>query len=434
MSRTGHVSRRAFLRTAAAAAACAGPLVVSARALGAGGVRPASDRIGVASIGAGNMGGNHLRGLVRNGEVQMVALCDVDYHVLEAAAETVNQAYAERKRTGTFTGCFQARDFRDVLQRRDVDAVVIAVPDHWHAPIVIAACEAGKDVYGEKPLSLTIEEGKKMVRAVRRTGRVFQTGTQRRSSAGVRHVCELVRNGRIGRLQRMTCGVGGWNRDCGPTWHPEPVPPELDYDLWLGPAPWAPYHHLRCHYSFRFILDYSGGQLTNNGAHWADLAQWAIGADGSGPVEVEGACDWPETGLFTVPRNIDVTATYAGGVQVNFRDTGGVPRFYGTEGWVGIDGRADPPGLLDSVIRPDEVRLYRSRGSHMDNFLECVRTRREPAAPVEVGHRGATVCHLGVIAMRLGRKVRWDPAAERFIDDPEADRLADRAMRAPWMV
>jgi predicted dehydrogenase len=427
------LTRRAFLR-GASATALAAPAIVSARSLGAEGARAASDRVGVASIGINNMGGNHLRGLVRNGDVQMVALCDVDYNVLEAAAKTADQAYAERKRSGTFTGCFQARDFREVLDRPDVDAVVIAVPDHWHIAIATAACEAGKDVYCEKPLTLTIEQGKKMIRTVRRTGRVFQTGTQRRSWATARHICELVRNGRLGKVQRMTCGVGGWNRRCEPTWTPEPVPPELDYDMWLGPAPWEPYHHLRCHYSFRFIMDYSGGQLTNNGAHWADIGQWALGADGSGPVEVEGTCEWPESGLFTVPRNINVTATYANGAQVNFRDSGGSPTFYGTEGWVSLDNKADPPGLLNSVIGADEVRLYRSRGNHMDNFLECVRTRREPAAPVEVGHRSATVCHLGVIAMRLGRKVRWDPAAERFPDDAEAERLADRAMRAPWQV
>jgi len=425
------LTRRTWLKRTAAAAAAA-PVMITSSALGAGGARPASERIGVASIGIRNMGGNHLRGLVRNDEVQMVALCDVDYRNLESAAQAVDKAYGERKKAGTFTGCFQSRDFRDVLQRPDVDAVVSAVPDHWHILIATAACEAGKDVYSEKPLSLTIPQGRAMVETVRRTGRVFQTGTQRRSWQRARHLCELVRNGRIGKVQRMTCGVGGWNRQCEATWQPEPVPPEFDYDMWLGPAPWEPYHPLRCHYSFRFVLDYSGGQLTNNGAHWADLGQWALGTDGSGPVEVEGTCEWPESGLFTVPRHIDVTATYANGAKLNFKDSGGQPRFYGTEGWIGLDGQCDPPGLFDSVIGPDEVRLYRSEGSHMDNFLECVRTRRPPAAPVEVGHRSATVCHLGVIAMRLGRTVRWDPAAERFADDPEAERLARRAMRAPW--
>jgi len=433
MRHAKRLTRRTFLLRAAGAA-LAGPLVVSARTLGAEGARPPSDRIHVANIGIRNMGGGHLRALVRNREAHVVALCDVDYSVLEAAAKTVEGAYGKQAKGGTFKGCFQTRDFREVLDRPDVDAIVVAVPDHWHGVITVAACKAGKDVYCEKPLSLTINQGQAMVKAVRRYGRVFQTGTQRRSWATARHICELVRNGRIGRLQRVTCGVGGWNRQCEPTWQPEPVPPELDYDMWLGPAPWEPYHHLRCHYSFRFVLDYSGGQLTNNGAHWSDIAQWGIGADGSGPVEVEGTCEWPETGLFTVPKHIDVTATYAGGVTVNFKDSGGSPKFYGTEGWVSLDNKAHPPSLLKSAIKPDEIHLYASRGSHMDDFLQAVRTRQDPAAPVEVGHRSATVCHLGVIAMRLGRKVRWDPAAEQFIDDPEADRLRDRAMRSPWTV
>ncbi|HUU10608.1 MAG TPA: Gfo/Idh/MocA family oxidoreductase [Phycisphaerae bacterium] len=424
LHRAGGMRRRAFL--GAAGAAVAGPWVVGARALGADGARAASDRIGVASIGIRNMGGGHLGALVHNRDAQVVAVCDVDYGVLEAAEKTVQKAYGEA------AGCFATRDFREVLDRRDVDAAVLAVPDHWHVPMAIAACKAGKDVYCEKPLSLTIPQGQAMVRTVRRYGRVFQTGTQRRSSATVRHVCELVRNGRIGRVTKVTCGVGGWNRECGPTWQSEPVPPELDYEMWLGPAPWAPYHPLRCHYSFRFVMDYSGGQLTNNGAHWSDVVQWGLGADGSGPVEVEGTCDWPRTGLFTVPRNIHVTATYAGGAQVHFTDSGGEPKFYGTEGWIDSGNRSDPLSIARSEVGPDEVRLYRSAGSHMDNFLACVRTRHEPAAPVEVGHRSATVCHLGVIAMRLGRKVRWDPAAEQFVDDPVADRLLNRAMRSPW--
>jgi len=433
MHNAKRLTRRTLLARAAGAA-LAGPVIASATALGAGGARAASDRINVANIGIRNMGGGHLRSLVRNREAQVVAICDVDYNVLDAGKQTVERAYGQATKGGTFKGCFQTRDFREILARPDIDAIVAAVPDHWHGAIAVAACKAGKDVYCEKPLSLTINQGKAMVKAVRRYGRVFQTGTQRRSWATARHVCELVRNGRIGRLQRVTCGVGGWNRQCEPTWQPEPVPPELDYQMWLGPAPWEPYHHLRCHYSFRFVLDYSGGQITNNGAHWSDMAQWAIGADGSGPVEVEGTCNWPTTGLFTVPKNIDVTATYASGVKVNFKDSGGSPKFYGTEGWVSLDNQADPPAILQSAIKPDEIHLYASQGSHMDDFLASVRTRRDPAAPVEVGHRSATVCHLGVIAMRLGRKVTWDPVAEQFVADPEADRMMDRAMRSPWSV
>lgn len=424
------LTRRVFLARAAAAAV-AGPVIVRASSVGAQGRSP-SERIAVACVGVRNMGGGHLKGLVRNNRARVVAVCDVDSSIRQSGLDLVERTYGEERAAGAFRGCQGTGDFRELLSRPDVDALVIAVPDHWHAPMTIAACRAGKDVYCEKPLSLTINQGKAMVAAVRRHGRVFQTGTQRRSFAVVRHVCELVRNGRIGKLLKVTAGVGRNNVQCEDTWQPEPVPPELDYDMWLGPAPWEPYHHLRCHYSFRFVLDYSGGQVTNNGAHWTDVAQWGIGADGSGPLEIEGAAEYPRTGLFNTASKIDFTATYASGAQLNLTSDGGSPRFFGTEGWLSVEGAASRPALLKSEVGPNEIRLYRSEGSHMDNFLECVRTRREPAAPVEVGHRGATVAHLGNIAMRLGRKVRWDPVAERFIDDPEADRMMDRAMRGPW--
>ena len=425
------VTRRGFL-AGAAAAALAGPALVSASALGAAGARAPGDRIHVACIGVNNMGGGHLQGLVGNPDVQVVAVCDVDAKVRERGLETVARAYGDRRGTGPFEGCDGECDFREVLDRADVDAVVIAVPDHWHAPIAIAAARAGKDIYCEKPMTLTIAEGRAMIQAVRRYGRVFQTGTQRRSWAKVRHVCELVRNGRIGRLLRVTAGVGANSRQCAPTWQPEPVPPELDYDLWLGPAPWAPYHPQRCHYSFRFLGDYSGGQVTNNGAHWADVAQWAIGADGTGPLQIEGRAEYPTSGLFDTATKADFTATYAGGVQFRMTMDWGEPRFEGTEGWIDIAGGADPPSVLKSRIGPGEVHLYEADGDHMGDFLRCVRTRKDPAAPVEVGHRSAAVCHLGNIAMRLGRKVKWDPVAERFVNDPEADRMLSRAMREPW--
>ena len=425
------LTRRQFLKRGAAAA-LAGPVIVSASALGAGESRAPSDRIHVASIGVNNMGGGHLKGLAGNPDVQVVAVCDVDAKVRERGLETVARAYGEKRRTGSFKGCDGYNDFREVLARPDVDAVVIAVPDHWHAPISIAAAQAGKDIYCEKPMTLTIAEGRAMIGAVRRYRRVFQAGTQRRSWARVRHVCELVRNGRIGRLLRVTAGVGGNNRTCEPTWEPAPVPPELDYDLWLGPAPWAPYHPLRCHYSFRFIRDYSGGQMTNNGAHWADVAQWGIGADGTGPIEIEGRAEYPRSGLFDTATKADFTATYASGVRLNLNMGWGEPRFDGTEGWVDVAGNAEPASILKSRIGPNEIHLYEADGDHMGDFLRCVRTRKDPAAPVEVGHCSATVCHLGNIAMLLGRKVKWDPEAERFVGDPEADRMLSRATREPW--
>jgi predicted dehydrogenase len=419
------LSRREFLADAVAAAAA--PFIVRASAMGASELPSPSNRVSVASIGVNNMGGQHLGTLLGTPAARLVAVCDVDAQVRAAAL-----ARAERK-YGPQGGCTGHNDFREVLDRPDVDAVVIAVPDHWHAPLSLAALRAGKDVYCEKPMTLTISQGRAMIEAVRRTGRVFQTGTQRRSWPQVRHVCELVRNGRLGKVLRVSAGVGLNNRQCGPTWEPEPVPAGFDYEMWLGPAPWEPYHHLRCHYSFRFILDYSGGQITNNGAHWADVVQWALGADGSGPVEIEGKAAWPTTGLFNTATDFRCTCTYANGAKFTLSGSGGPVKFEGTEGWITLENKADPPSLLSSVIRPDEVRLYDSGGrNHMENFLHCVRTRREPAAPAEVGHGSATVCHLGNIAMILGRRVKWDAAAERFVNDPEADRLLARAMRSPW--
>ncbi|MHC4574561.1 MAG: hypothetical protein ACYS76_10595 [Planctomycetota bacterium] len=249
-----------------------------------------------------------------------------------------------------------------------------------------------------------------------------------------------MRNGRIGRLKRIITLVGPNNRK-GPArdWKPMPVPEGFDYDMWLGPAPWEPYHRDRCLYKFRFILDYSGGQTTNLGAHSLDMAQWGNGTDHTGPVEVEDlGGEFPNDGLFDTPTNIHFRARYANGVELICKtDVNGWvgARFEGTEGWVQVGSGFDthPASLKTSVIGPDEVHLYQSRNHHR-NFIDCIKTGREPAAPVEVGHRSATVCHLGNIAMMLKRKLRWDPGKERFIGDEQANRMLDRPRRAPWHI
>jgi len=427
------ITRRKFIQGAVAAAAA--PFVISENALGAGGRASPSERVNVVCIGVRNMGGGHVRTLAGNSGAQVVGICDVDAQVRDAAIGVVARAYGRPDAKAEDVGCPGYNDFREVLARADVDAVVTAVPDHWHAIIAIEACKAGKDVYSEKPLALTVAQGWAMIDAVRRYGRVFQTGTQRRSWSQVRHICELVRNGRIGKVLRASAGVGLNNVKCEPTWQPEPVPPGFDYEMWLGPAPWEPYHPLRCHYSFRFVLDYSGGQITNNGAHWSDVIQWALGADGSGPLEVEGRAEWPTTGLFTTATDFECTYTYPGGTQAVLSPRGGGPKFEGTEGTLVIgDSKAAPPQGY-APIRPDEVHLYDTHGeSHMENFLRCVRTREEPSAPVEVGHRSATVCHIGNIAMMLGRRLKWDPVAERFVNDDQANSMLWRAMRSPWHI
>jgi len=253
-------------------------------------------------------------------------------------------------------------------------------------------------------------------------------------------MCEMVRNGRIGDVRRISTYVGGWNK-AGPTgaWKPTPVPDGFDYDFWLGPAPWEPYHKDRCFYNFRFILDYSGGQVTNLGAHCLDLAQWAIGRDHSGPVEIADAgSEWPTDGLFDVATKVAFRARYANGVELECVQTEEqlACRFEGTEGWVqsgyrGSGYTSSKPGLINSVLGPNEISLGASL-NHFRNFLDCVRTREEPIAPVEVGHRSATFCHIANIAMMLHRTLRWDPKTEQFIGDDEANRMLSRVYRTGW--
>jgi predicted dehydrogenase len=425
------VTRRRFLKGTATAALGA-PYVLTSAALGAAGRAGAGDRITVACIGVRNKGGGHLETLLGNGAVQVVAVCDVDAGVRQRAVNRAVGAYARRAAGGTFQGVAGVEDFRDVCARDDVDAVVVATPDHTHAVISAAAMRAGKDVYVEKPMTLTIREGRVLADVARRHGRVVQVGSQRRSSRRHCFACELVRNGRIGKLLRVETQVPVRPAQPMP-WSPEPVPKGFHYDLWLGPAPPQPYTRNRCHYNFRFVRDYSGGEMTNFGAHYFDIAQWGIGADAGGPVEVQGeGQSWPN-GLWNTFHHVRVEWTYADGVKMVCTSGAGGTRFIGTDGWIDADGRiAEPPCVLQSRIGPGEIQLHHVAASHMTNWLECIRTRQDPSASVEVGHRSATVCHLGNIAMTLGRRLRWDPVREEFPGDDEANRLAWRPYRSPW--
>ncbi len=442
-----NLTRRDFLRTASACgAACALPSIVPASVFGAA---APSNRIHMGVIGTGNQGFNDMKGFLQNEDLRIVAVCDVNtasygyktadqFRGREPARKLVSEFYAQNQRGGTYKGCDAYSDFREVIDRDDVDAVLIVVPDHWHAVMANMAARAGKHIYCEKPMSLTVAEGQSMVETVRRCGIVFQTGSHERSNAQSRFACELVRNGRIGQLKRMIATVGPNNKTCPPgAWTPTPVPDGFDYDMWLGPARWVPYHEDRCFYNFRFGLDYSGGQTTNYGAHSLDLAQWGNDTEMTGPVEFEdvGAV-FPKDGLFDAPTYIHFRARYENGVELVCK-TGPENmqiRFEGTEGWVQTGYRGfttEPASLKTSVIGANEIHLYESN-DHYRNFLDCIKTGRETAAPVELGHRSATVCHLGNIAMRLGRKIRWDPAAEQIIGDEAASRYLDRAHRAPW--
>lgn len=455
---TKSMPRRTFLKQAAgvATATLAVPMFIPSSAMGNTGSTPPSERITMASIGCGGMGTNNLRAFLAQPDVQVLAVCDVvtasdeyghwykqgwngAWFGREPARKIVDDEYARKSPSGSYKGCDAYVDFREIIDRDDIDAVCITTPDHWHAIPAVLAATAGKDIYCEKPLSLTVADGRAMVEAARRFNTVFQTGTQRRSSEQYRFICELIRNGRIGKFQKALVAIGANNKQAPPAdWQPMPVPEWLDYDRWLGPAPWVPYHKDRCLYTFRFGLDYSGGQTTNLGAHGIDIVQWANGTDETGPVEIEDlGGEFPSDGLFTTATKVDFLARYANGLELVCRtQKDELYRFEGTDGWIQMptysnDWTCYPASLKTTVIGPEEMHLYKSNDHHR-NFIDCIRSRGRTAAPAEVGHRSTSVCHLGNIAMRLGRKLHWDPAAERFTDSEEANQMLTRPMRSPW--
>jgi len=421
------LTRRAFLRRAAAAAA---PTLIPASVLGAPGTPPPSEKIAVGFIGVGGHGlGWNLRRYLTLPQARVLAVCDVDAKRMVKARDVVNQQYMNRD-------CAMTRDFREILARKDIDAVMISTPDHWHTLISVMAVRAGKDVQCEKP-TLAIDEGKILIREVRKRKRVFQTSTEDRSVPVYHRMAELVRNGRIGKLQKIEVVLPKQ-----PTWPgdptPQPVPPELDYDMWLGPAPWAPYTKDRVHFNFRWIRDYSGGILTDWGTHLFDTAQWANDTERSGPVEVEGTGSFWEGGLFNTVKDYDVTYRYANGVVMTCKPGNPSIKFIGTEGWVGNVGwraplQAGSKKILESRIGPEEIHLYTNPAGEHADFLKCVKSRKDPYFPVDIGHRVSTVCHLANIALLLGRKLRWDPEKEEFIGDESANAMRRvRPMRKPW--
>ncbi len=427
MIRKRPISRRQLLKSAAALAAA--PCFVPASALGRAGRPAASERIALGFIGVGNMGGGHLGNFLGIGEVQIVAICDVDKAKREAAREQVERHYADQREAGTYTGCETFNEFESLLARPDIDAVLIAVPDHWHAIISIAACRAGKDVYCEKPLSLTVREARAMADAVRRYGRVFQTGSQQRSSENFRRACELVRSGRIGKVHEVEVNIGVPSTD--KQFAPEPVREGLDWDRWLGPAPWAPYNAERCSGSYsggwRLVRDYSGGMTTDWGAHHFDIGQWGLGMDESGPVEIIPPDE---------PGGWGLTFVYENGVRMFRGPKANGIQFRGSDGMIEVNRghfRAEPAALADEPLAPGDVHLYESPGHQVD-WLRCIRTRQRPICDVEIGCRTITACHLGNIACWLGRKIRWDPRKEEIIGDGEAARWLDRPKRAPWRI
>ncbi len=424
------IDRRSFVRGAMAVGAFgAAPTILPSRVVGQDGQVVPSERITVGFIGTGGHGiDRNLRMYLGQPDARVLAVCDVDRNNMARAKTLVDARYGN-------TDCATTTDFREVLARPDIDAVMISTPDHWHVLMSVMAVRAGKDVQCEKP-TLTIDEGKILVRTVRRYGKVFQTSTEDRAERVHHRMAELVRNGRIGKLQRIEVILPKQPNGPGdPT--PQPVPPELDYDMWLGPAPYAPYTKDRVHFNFRWIWDYSGGIICDWGTHLFDTAQWANDTERSGPVEIEGTGTHWQGGLYNTVKDYDVTYRYANGVVMTCRPGNPSIKFIGTDGWVGNRGwlgalEASRPEILNSVIGPNEIHLYTNPAGEHRDFLDGVKTRKDPYFPVDIGHRVATVCHLANIAIRLGRKLKWDPDAEQFVGDDEANRMMSRPMRSPW--
>ncbi len=424
-------SRRQFLRNAAGVSAgiVGFPYIIRSTALGADGAVAPSERIILGCIGVGSQGTGNMRGFLGKKMAHVVAVCDVDKGHRDSAKKIVDDKYGN-------SDCKTYVDFRELIARDDIDALSLAMPDHWHSIPVVTAARAGKDMYGEKPLARTIHEGQVMRDTVNRYGRIWQTGSWQRSVGNFHHGAELVRNGRIGKVTRVEVGLPtGGGSDVKPV---QPAPANLDWDFWLGPAPWVPFRGVS-HWDWRWIMDYSGGQLTDWAGHHIDIAHWGLGLDETGPVEIEGKGVYPKDGIYNVPIEYKFTCKYANGIEMVVANDRQQPKgmgtvWYGEKGWVHVDrGRqaTNPSELWNETIGPNEDRLYESRDHHQ-NFLDCVKSRRKTITPIEIAHRSISVGLLGEIAMLLERKLRWDPDKEQFVNDPEATRLLSRPMRSPW--
>jgi predicted dehydrogenase len=443
-------TRRSFLKKAgtAVSAIFVAPTIIPASALGKNGHIAPSDRINLAFIGAGNQAENDVGGFLSDERVQITAICDVNKESTgywdgkvggrDFIMKKVDNFYSEKygKKYKSSKGFV---DFREVLNLKEVDAVEVVTPDHWHSIPVLMAAAAGKDIYCQKPLTLTIAEGRAMSNAVKKYNTIFQTGSQQRSDPNFRRICELVRNGRIGELKTVVCGLPGGTPDFGKTGHLTetiPLPKDFDYDMWLGPAPQAPYSPSRTHVNYRWILDYSGGMVTDWGGHHPDIAQWGMNTDHTGPVKIRSAkAIWSNHPIWNTATQFYFECIYKNGVTLvvqSDKDFG--VTFKGSEGEVWAtrgSHKVFPPKLTDTIIGEDEVQLYKSE-NHYRNFIDCILSRQAPIAPAEVGHRSISISHLGNIAMMLGQDLEWDPDNERFINNFAANQLLSRSMREPW--
>lgn len=420
------LSRRQFLQSAA-------PLILPAAVLGRAGAVSPNSKIRLACIGVGGQGTSNMNAFLADERVQVVAVCDVDGQHRDRAMKLAKLNPSD---------CHN--DFREVLARSDVDAIMNATPDHWHSHIAISAAQAGKDMYSEKPLGASIGEGRAICDAVKKHERVLQCGTWRRSGLKVRMACELVRNGYIGELKEIEVGVpgvfavrGGFTGLEGP----EPAPAHLDYDMWMGSTPERPYTAARCHFNFRWIDEYAPGYITDWGAHFVDVAQWGAGMDDTTPVEVSATeVKRRDKGLYDAPEQFRLEYRYANGVKLtmfstNDKATYGT-RFIGSEGWIFSESevlKASTTDILRIKLKDNDTKLYVSKHHHR-NFIDAVLARGQVAAPAEAAQRAATICHMGAIAAKIGQPLKFDPKAERFDGNEAANGMITRAMRGPWKI
>lgn len=433
------VNRRDFIKKAAIGAGglLTFPFFIRPSALGKWKSTSPSNRIVMGVIGCGAMGsGNAQTFLNHFSNVQIVAVCDVDRERAESLKRQIDSKYGN-------SDCAVYEDFREMIGRGDLDAITHAVPDHWHALIAVSCARAGLDMYGEKPLARTIREGRAICQAVQLYEIVWQTGSWQRSVWNFYRGCQLVRNGRIGKVSYVEVGLPDGN-PASPQAKLLPIPKTLNYPMWLGPAPWRPYQDFgggNVHWDWRWIMDYSGGQLTDWAGHHIDIAHWGLGLDTSGPVEVEGKGKYYEDGIYNTPYEYEFVCTYENGLQMKVANASRLPKgmgtvWYGQDGWIHVDRgdilAASRPEILQEAIGPEEIHLYYSPHGHHGNFIDCIQSRQKTAAPAETAHRSISVGLLGEIAMLTGRRLKWDPKTETFINDEGANRYLARSFRSPW--
>ncbi len=436
MAENKKLNRRAFLKTAAAGAGVvAFPAIVPSSVLGRSAIAP-SNKIVMGAIGTGSMGRGDLNGFLNKKEVQVIAICDVDQKHIAQAKGMVNKKYGNED-------CKGYGDFRELLSKHtdELDTIMHALPDQWHGLISVACAKAGLDIHGQKPLARKIVEGRKICDAVKRYQRIWQTGSWQRSVGRFHRACELVINGRVGKVKYVEVGLpNGGKSKAFPV---REIPKELNYKMWLGPAPWREYTGFNdrgsVHWDWRWVMDYSGGQLTDWAGHHIDIAHWGLGLDRTGPVEIEGKGEYPTEGTYDTPYAYKFRCKYANGVEMVVANSSQTPKgmgacWYGDKGWIHVNRggiKASDDKILKEVIGPEEIRLYKSN-NHLQNFLDCVKTRKETITPAEIAHRSISVGLLGEIAMLTGKKLKWDPKKEKFENNAEATSLLSRPYSQPW--